>query len=110
MIKPRSWPSANPIRGYPTPRSQPRITYITPEQEAALLDESHHTFRTALRVCIRTGARFGSEFAVLAKEHVVDHGERMEWVLDAEIVKNRRRRVIRITAPDVIALARRQMK
>ena len=28
----------NPIRGYRTPKSQARITYITPEQEASLFE------------------------------------------------------------------------
>lgn len=101
---------ANPIRGYRTPKSQPRITYITPEQETALLEQSPAGFWIALKVCIRTGARFGSEFARLTKEHVVDLGDRMEWNFKADEVKNRRKRIVRITDPEIITIVRDQIK
>ena len=73
----------NPIKGYKIPRNKPRVTYITPEQEAAMLAEANPALRMAIRVCIRTGARYFSEFARITAKHVKDDGERMEWVLES---------------------------
>ena len=47
----------NPIKGYKIPRNKPRVTYITPEQETAMLAEANPALRMAIRVCIRTGAQ-----------------------------------------------------
>jgi integrase len=101
---------ANPIKGYRVPKSQSRVTYITPEQEEACYQNCHKPLALAIRVCIRTGARFGSEFARLTAQHVHEQDGRMEWVFKAEEIKNRKRRIIRITDTDIIEIARRQMK
>ncbi|WP_145374909.1 tyrosine-type recombinase/integrase [Symmachiella dynata] len=98
--------ASNPIRGYKLARSNSRVTYITPEQEQAMYEHANPQLETAIRVCIRTGARFGSEFAKLTKEHIVDHGDRMEWVFKPSEIKNRRKRVIRITDPGVMEITR----
>jgi Phage integrase family len=100
----------NPIRGYRAPRSTARITYITPEQEQALLKHARAELRLAIKVCIRTGARFGSEFCVLTRQHVVDHGDKMEWKFKAHEVKTRRDRTIRITDPEIMDSVRERMK
>jgi len=100
----------NPIRGFKTPRSKGRVTHITPEQEKAIYECANPNLALAVRVCIRTGARFGSEFAKLTARHVVDHGERMEWVYDAAEIKTRRRRVLRISDPEIIRIVREQRK
>ena len=100
----------NPIRGYKAPRPNARVTYITPEQEEAMLKRARPDFRKALKVCIRTGVRFGSEFAELTAKQVIDHGDRMEWHFDPGRVKNYRRRVVRITDTEIIRITREEMK
>jgi integrase len=101
----------NPIKGYRTPRSVARVTYLTPEQEEACYEHCNRFFAKALRVCIRTGARFGSEFAIVTSKHITDIDDnRMEWKFQPEEVKNRRLRIIRITDPDIIALVREQIE
>ncbi len=84
--------------------------YITPEQKEEFYKFGNSTIVVAIKVCIRTGARFGSEFAKLEKRHVVDHGDRMEWVFKAGEIKNNRKRVIRITDPEVIQIVRNHMR
>jgi integrase len=99
----------NPIRGFKVPRSKGRITHITPEQEQAIYKNASPALAQAVRVCIRTGARFGSEFCPLTAKHVVDMGERMEWVFEPIEVKTRKKRVIRISDPAIIQIVRQQM-
>jgi len=99
----------NPIRGYKTPRPVGRVTYITPEQEAALLENARYHFRMALKVCLRTGARPGCEFAKLTAKHVKDHGDRMEWVFGADESKTKKLRIIRITDPEIMEIVRKQI-
>jgi integrase len=101
----RKMMDANPIRGYKLPRSATRISYRTPEQDAA-----GRAFAMALKVCIRTGARFGCEFAALRRKHVRDHGDRMEWVFKAEESKTKRLRIVRVTDPEIIALVRQGLR
>lgn len=102
----RSLVEANPIRGYKVPRSKSRVTYITPEQEKACYEHCRYPLATAIRVCIRTGARFGCEFAKLTTDHIHDHGARMEWVFKADESKTRRKRVVRITDKEIIEIVR----
>ena len=100
----------NPIRGYKTPRPEARVTYITPEQETSLLSKSNPSINIALRVCIRTGARPGTEFAAVTRRHVKIDANRMEWVFKADEVKTRRERRIFITDPDIIQIVQEQME
>lgn len=100
---------ANPIKGYSTPRAISRVTCLTPEQEAALAMRSRPEFATALRVCIRTGARPGVEFAALTSRHVAIRDGRMEWTFKPEESKTGIRRVLRIKDPEVIGLVERQL-
>lgn len=102
--------SASPIRGYKIQRQNARVTYLTPEHEKSLCDAANSAMSTAIKVCIRTGARPGCEFAALTAQHIKDHGDRMEWVFLAAESKTKRLRVIRITDPEIIAIAREQMK
>ncbi len=97
---------ANPIRGYKIPKSISRVTYLTPEQEAAIAVAASPAFVLAMKVCIRTGARFGCEFAVLEPRHVHDHGENMEWVFKESESKTHKNRIIRITDPAIVSLVR----
>jgi integrase len=100
----------NPIRGFKVPRSKGRVTQISPEQEQAICKYANPALTLAIRICIRTGARFGTEFVPLTRKHVVDHGDRMEWQFAAAEIKTRKKRVIRITDPEIIEIVRRQIK
>jgi hypothetical protein len=100
----------NPIKGYKTPKQRPRTTYLTPEQEAALIGAANPALATAIKVCIRTGARPGCEFAKLTAKHVRDNGNRMEWVFRPEESKTKILRIIRITDPELLAIIREQIK
>jgi integrase len=100
----------NPIRGYKVARPNSRVTYISPEQEEACYEYANPTLKTAIRVCIRTGARFGCEFAALTSNHVHDHGDRMEWVFKAGEIKNRRKRTIYITEPEIMEIVRKRIE
>lgn len=85
--------AANPIKGYKTPKQNARVTYLTPEQETELLAAANPALATAIKVCIRTGARPGCEFARLTARHVEDHGERMEWTFQPSESKTNIRRI-----------------
>jgi integrase len=100
----------NPTKGYRLQKSNSRVTYITPEQEKEMYKHGNPTLVAAIKVCIRTGARFGSEFAKLEKRHVVDHGDKMEWVFKAGEIKNKRKRVIRINDSEIIQIIRDHMR
>lgn len=102
--------AVNPIKGYKMPRTNARITYLTPEQEAAMLAIANPAFALAVRICIRTGARFGCEFAELTSPHVRDHKDRMEWVFKAEESKTKRLRTIRVTDREIVAVVRQRMQ
>lgn len=106
----RSIIPANPIRGYFAPKPQGRVTYITPDQETVLLEHANPALATAIKVCLRTGARFGKEFIPLTKRHITDHGDRMEWKFKADEAKTGRLRIIRITDPEIIEITREHMK
>lgn len=99
----------NPIKGYKTPKQRSRVTYFTPEQEKALIEAANPAFAVAIKVCIRTGARPGCEFAKLTAKHVKDHGERMEWVFQPEEFKTDNLRIIRIIDPEIIAIVRERL-
>lgn len=92
----------NPIKGYKVAAGRARVTYFTPEQEAALLANARPAFRQALQVCIRTGARFGCEFAALEARHVVEEDNVQFWVFPANETKSRKKER-RIYVPREIA-------
>jgi site-specific recombinase XerD len=100
----------NPIRGYKTPKANSRVTYITSEQEQSLLKAANRALRIAIKVCIRTGARYYSEFCKLTRQHVKDHGDRMEWVFQPHESKTRKLRTIRIADPEILGIVREEMK
>jgi len=97
---------ANPIKGYKTPKQNARTTYITPEQETAFCDDANDSLAIAIKVCIRTGARPGCEFASVTAKHIKDHGERMEWIFQPAESKTNKLRTIRIADAGIIAIVR----
>ena len=101
--------ATNPLVGYTTPKAASRTTYLTPEQEQAIIDQSRAEFAAAVRVCIRTGARPGVEFASLCRRHVSLSGERMEWTFKPEESKTGQLRVLRIRDPEVIEAVRERL-
>jgi len=100
----------NRISKYPVPRARSRATYITPEQEATLVGAANEAMGMAIKVCIRTGARYFSEYAHLTRKHVKDHGERMEWTFQPHESKNGKLRIFRITDPEIIRITRAQIE
>ena len=101
----------NPIKGYAAGKSGSRITYFTDEQEAALMKHANPALRMAIQVCIRTGLRYGVEFATLAKDQITDMGDRMEWRVTPKRTKTTQKyRTVRVKAPEIIALTRKQME
>jgi hypothetical protein len=106
-------PPGNPLKGYKVPRAIPRVTYISPEQELAVYQVVKPAFKIALKVCIRTGVRPGSEFAKLTAKHVKEDGERMQWVFRVRDHKTGhqtgRQRIVWITDPEIIQITRQQI-
>ncbi len=107
--------SQNPIKGYKVAKQRKRQTYLTPEQEAACYAHANPALAMAIRVCIRTGARYGCEFAKLTAKHVTMTDKGMEWRFSEEESKTGRLRTIRIpkTEPEarkVIAIVQKQIK
>jgi integrase len=101
----------NPIARYKVGRSRSRITYFTPEQEAALVKHAAPNLRMAIQVCIRTGVRYGAEFVTLTAQQIDDLGDRMEWrVTPKRTKKSEKYRLVRVTDPAILALTREQMK
>lgn len=102
--------TVNPIRGYMIPCSKSRVNYLSPEQERAMIEHASTAFALALKVCIRTGARFGCEFAALTARHVRDHGDKMEWEFQPEESKTGRLRRVLITDPEILGIVRDRLK
>lgn len=100
----------NPIKGYKPGKDNVRRVYFTPEQEKALYENSLPEFAMALRVCIRTGARPGCEFAAVTATHVHEHEKGLEWRFSEAESKTNTPRIIRITDEGIIAIIRGQMK
>ena len=73
----------NPIKGFKVGVGGKRITFFTPEIEEELLQGAFQALRTAIRVCIRTGARYGSEFIPLTAAHVEETPKGMLWRFSA---------------------------
>ena len=55
----------NPIKGIKIPKANARITYLTPEQERAIAENTYKAFAILVYVCIRTGGRPISEVSPL---------------------------------------------
>jgi len=107
-------PPGSPLKGYKTPRAISRITYITPEQESALYRTAKPAFALALKVCIRTGVRPGSEFAKLTAKHVKENGKRMQLVFQVRDHKTGhqtgKQRIVWITDPEIIEIVHQQIE
>jgi integrase len=102
--------SKNPLTGYKVAKANIRNTYLTPEQEAACYENANADFALAMRVCIRTGARYGCEFSKLTGKHVTINGDRMEWRFSPQESKTGKLRIIRVSDPEMIGIVREQIR
>jgi len=99
----------NPIRGFKVGTGGKRVTFFTPEMEAELYNNSFKALATAIRVCIRTGARYACEFAKLTARHVEETPKGMLWRFSPEESKNHKPRTIYV-APEIAEIVRPLMK
>jgi integrase len=95
----------NPIRGFKIGVGGKRITFFTPEIEKVLLQNAFQALRTAIWVCIRTGARYGSEFIPLTAAHVEETPKGMLWRFSSDESKTHKPRTIYV-APEIADLVR----
>ena len=100
---------ASPLLGYKAPKQNARVTYITPEQETALLAEANEPLAMAIKVCIRTGPVPVVSLAQLTARHVRIDGERMRMDIPAAEAKTKRLRVIRIKDAGIVAIVQQQI-
>jgi len=98
---------ANPIKGFKTPPARARETFLDADQEKACYEHAKPALATAIRICIRTGARYGCEYATLTAKHVHFLPEGMEWRFSPSESKTKVERIIRISDPELIELVRR---
>ena len=99
----------NPIKGFNVGIGGKRITFFTPEMEQELLRHAFQALGTAIWVCIRTGARYGSEFVTLTAAHVEETAKGMLWRFSADESKTHKPRTIYV-APEIAELVRPLMK
>ena len=99
----------NPLKGYKAGKSNVRRTYITPEQEDACYQYANPALAQAIKVCIRTGARYGCEFSTLTKRHVQLTDKGMTWTFAPGESKTGKERIIRITDKEIIEIVKEQM-
>jgi len=107
--------AVNPIKGYKVAKQRKRLTYLTPEQESEAYKHANPALAMAIKVCIRTGARYGCEFAKLSARHVTMTERGMEWRFPESESKTKRLRIIRIpkterVAREVIKITQQQMR
>ena len=101
--------TVNPIKGLCAGKPGHRITYFTPEIEEQLYQNSNRALATAIRVCIRTGVRYGSEFCRLTAKHVEETPQGMRWRFSADEAKTHKPRIIYV-APEIAEIIRPLIK
>ncbi len=71
--------NVSPIRGYNAGKSRERITYFTPEVEQRLYEHASPALALAIKICIRTGARYGVEYCALTSRQIEETKRGMTW-------------------------------
>jgi integrase len=99
----------NPIRGFKVGTGGKRVTYFTDKMEEKLIEYGFPAFNLAVKVCIRTGARYGSEFAKLTARHVEETAKGMVWKFSPEEAKTHKPRTI-FVANEIAEIVRPLMK
>lgn len=97
----------NPIAKFKAGKGGVRTTYFTEDQEEALYKNCRKPLAELIKVCIRTGARYGSEVARLTAKHVEETPTSMIWHFRPNESKNHTDR--KIIVPDDIAERVRQL-
>jgi integrase len=92
----------NPVSGIKVDSVGKRVTYFSPEAEEAMYANAKPALATALRVCIRTGARPICEFGSLEARHVQETPRGQVWRFPKAETKMRRKERI-IYVPEAIA-------
>jgi integrase len=93
-------------------KARNRLTYLSPDQETALLKHAKPAFRIALRVLIRTGMRPGAEFAKCTAKHVkkTPHGLLITFKEHKTSKQTGKPREVCITDAAIIALFEQAME
>jgi integrase len=99
----------NPVKGFKIPTAGKRITFFTPEQEQAMYANTSKALALVIKVCIRTGVRYGSEFTTLTAKHVESTPRGMVWKFSADESKTHKPRVIYVPA-EIAEIVRPLMK
>jgi integrase len=100
----------NPARGFRLPKSRGRVTYISPDQEKALLEHAKPALASVIRILIRTGMRAGIEFCALEARHVSEKTDGLKIYFPAEEAKGRKKsRTILVKDPETIASIKEAM-
>ncbi len=100
----------NPLDGLKNKASNRRVTFITDEQEKALLSLARQEVALAIKVCIRTGARYGCEFCALEARHIVETDRGQMWVFPVTEAKTRKKERTILVPDEIAAIVRQQMK
>ena len=96
---------ANPIRGFKVSTGRKRLIVFTATQERAMYAAARPALATAIRVSIRTGARYGSEFVRLTAAHVEETDRGMIWRFSPDEAKTGKLRTIYV-APEIAEIVR----
>ena len=70
--------ASNPIKGFPV-KTRSRLTYFDDSQEQAFYKHAKEPLALAIKILIRTGARYGSEFCQLTARHVEETAKGQIW-------------------------------
>jgi integrase len=100
--------SSHPLEGFSAGSAGERVTYFTPELEEELYRRANPALTLAVKVCIRTGARYGSEFCKLTAKHVHGTAKGQVWRFSEAESKNRKPRTV-LVAPEIAEIVRRQV-
>ena len=96
------------------PSGSTRVINITPEQEQVLYKFASKPLALAIRVCIRTGMRYGKEFTNLTAEHIhtetIDGVERMAFVMPKQFNKNKKGKRVIYVAAELVDLIKEQKR
>jgi integrase len=96
------------LDGFSAGSAGKRITCFTPEVEQELYRHANAALGLAIRVCIRTGALYGSEFCQLTAKHVHETDKGQVWQFSECESKNHKPRTIYV-APEIADIVRLQI-
>jgi integrase len=101
---------ANPVKGLKVPKSGKRVAYLTPETEEAINRYARPALATAIKVCIRVGARPDIEFARLEPRHVEETPRGQRWRFRADESKGGKKERTIYVPEEIAQIVRAQVK